>query len=88
MNNENETLRWPTRLDRESIVGRLVEIRELALANGRNELAAFFAGVETVPSPRIGASVIAALSWIEGRPEYEAIGAQLSMIAMNLKNLK
>lgn len=88
MSNANETLRWPTKLDRESILKRLVEIRELARASGRNELVAFFADIESVPSSRIGANVIGALSWIEGRPEYEAVGAQLSMIAMNLKNLK
>jgi hypothetical protein len=88
MSNEYETLRWPTNMDRGSIVVRLVEIRELARANNRPELAAFFADVEEMPSPRIGANVISALSWIEGKPDYKAFGTQLSMIAMNLKNLK
>lgn len=88
MSNEYETLRWPTNLDRDSIVARLVEVRELARTNDRQELAAFFADVEAVPSARIGASVIAALSWIEGKPEYKAFSTQLSMVAMNLKNLK
>ncbi len=88
MSNEYETLRWPTNLDRDSIVERLVEIREMARANDRAELATFFADVEAMASPRIGASVISALSWIEDKPDYKAFGTQLSMIAMNLKNLK
>ena len=41
-----------------------------------------------MPATQIGASVIAALTWIQEKPEYEAITAQLAMVAMNLKNLK
>lgn len=88
MNNEYETLRWPTNLDREAIVARLGEIRESALGAGLDGLSQFLDGIEEVPSARVGSSVIAALTWIEGRPEYIAFGTQLSMIAMNLKNLK
>ena len=29
-----------------------------------------------------------ALTWLEGKPAYNSFGTQLSMIAMNLKNLK
>ncbi len=32
MNYENETLRWPTNLDRAAIVARLIEVRKQAAA--------------------------------------------------------
>jgi len=88
MSNENETLRWPTNLDRAAIVERLVRVRALAAEAGLAEIAARLAGVEDMPATQIGASVIAALTWIQEKPEYEAITAQLAMVAMNLKNLK
>jgi len=88
MNSENETLRWPANLDRAAIVERLGQVRALALAAGLPEFAARFDQVEAMPSGEIGAKVIAALTWIQEKPEYPAITAQLAMIAMNLKNLK
>jgi hypothetical protein len=88
MNEENETLRWPANLDRVHIVERLVQVRAAAAAAGLPDLAARFDKVETMPSGEIGANVIAALTWIQEKPEYPAITAQLAMVAMNLKNLK
>ena len=88
MANEYETLRWPTNMDREAIVARLVHIRESALAGGLHDLGAFFHNVEEMAAGRIGASVIGAISWLEGKPEHQDFGVQLSMVAMNLKNLK
>jgi hypothetical protein len=88
MTYENETLRWPTNLDRAAIVARLVEVRSAAAAAGLDEIAARFADVEALSSPELGARVIAALTWIQEKPEHPAITAQLAMIAMNLKNLK
>jgi len=88
LNEENETLRWPTNLDREAIVERLVQVRAMAAEAGLADLAARFAGVEDMASGLIGARVIAALTWIQDKPEYPAITAQLAMVAMNLKNLK
>jgi hypothetical protein len=88
LSNEYETLRWPTNLDRDAIVSRLVDVRESAKAGGAHDLAAFFHEVEAMVAARIGASVIGAINWIEGKPEHRDIGAQLSMVAMNLKNLK
>ncbi len=67
MNEENETLRWPSNLDRDAIVARLVQVRAAA---------------------EIGSHAIAALTWIQEKPEYGAITTQLAMVAMNLKNLK
>ncbi|MBS0336282.1 MAG: hypothetical protein JSS40_05625 [Proteobacteria bacterium] len=88
MSNDYETLRWPTNLDRDAIVARLVQIREAARTGGLDELVAFFRDVEEMVAARIGASVIGAINWIEGKPELRDFGVQLSMVAMNLKNLK
>ena len=88
MDNENETLRWPTNLDREAIVARLVQVRTLAEEAALTDMAANFADVENMPSAQIGARVVAALTWVQDRPEYGAITSQLAMVAMNLKNLK
>jgi hypothetical protein len=85
---ENETLRWPTNLDRAAIVERLVQLRGTAAVAGLLEVVARLENVETLPSAEIGARVIAALTWIQEKPEYPAITAQLAMVAMNLKNLK
>ena len=86
--NENETLRWPTNMDRAAIVERLVQVRAMAAAAGVTNIAMRFDAVETMPSAEIGANVIAALTWIQEKTEYPAITSQLAMVAMNLKNLK
>ena len=88
MSNENETLRWPTNLDRAGIVERLIQVRAMAESAGLPDIVARLAGVETMPSGEMGAKVISALTWIQEKPEYSAITAQLAMVAMNLKNLK
>jgi hypothetical protein len=87
MNHENETLRWPTNLDHAAILRRLVEVRTAAEAGGFAELAAHFAGIETMSSAHLGACVIAAMSLVQEKPEQRAIATQLEMIALNLKNL-
>ena len=83
-NNEYETLRWPTNLDRAGIEQRLVQVRDSGLA----ELATRFADLEKMTPGQLGAAVVSALSWIQGKPEHRAIAMQLEMVAMNLKNLK
>jgi len=88
MAHENETLRWPTNLDRAGIVERLNEVRALAAAAGLPDIAARFDGMEALSGPELGARVIAALTAMQERPELGAITTQLSMVAMNLKNLK
>ena len=88
MSHENETLRWPTNLDRAGIVARLVEARGLAEEAGLVEITARLADVENMTSAQIGANVVAALTWIQDKPVYPAITTQLAMVAMNLKNLK
>jgi hypothetical protein len=88
VNEENETLRWPTNLDRDAIVERLVQVRALAGESGLAALAARLEGVENMPSGQIGATVVAALTWVQDTPGHDAIASQLEMVAMNLKNLK
>ena len=88
MANENETLRWPTNLDRDAIVHRLVQIRDSDQVGGLPELMSLFTNVEGMPASQIGAAVIAAINMVQENPEYDAIATQLSMVAMNLKNLK
>ena len=88
MNEPDETLRWPTNLDRAAIVDRLIHVRAMAAEAGLGDLAARLDGVETLPSAEIGSKVIGALTWIQEKPEYGDITTQLAMVAMNLKNLK
>lgn len=88
MNEENETLRWPTNLDRDGILARLAQVRAMAAAAGLAEISERLAGVQDMPSGQLGAAVIGALTSIQEKPEYGAITAQLAMVAMNLKNLK
>ena len=88
MNEGNETLRWPTNLDHAAIIQRLQQVRAKAAAAGLHELVARIEGVEAMPAAELGATVIGALTWIQEKPEYGAIAAQLAMVAMNLKNLK
>jgi hypothetical protein len=88
MDEGNETLRWPTSLDRTAIVRRLVQLRANTEAAGLPGLAARFAGVEGMTGGQIGAAVIGALTVLQDKPEHNAIAKQFEMIAVNLKNLK
>ena len=91
MSNEdggNETLRWPTNLDRPAIEQRLIQARLTARQTGLTEVAAALDGVERKPPAQIAMSVMAALRWLEGKTELRAYTLQLEMVALNLKNLK
>ena len=88
LSEENETLRWPTNLDREGIVRRLVKVRDAAQSSGLPMLASLYAEVDGMSSSQIGASVIAGISMVQEKPEHQDIALQLAMVAMNLKNLK
>jgi len=83
-----ETLRWPTTLDRSAIEQRLIQARATAEKQGWNEVAALLAGVETKSAAEIAKSVMAALEWLQRQPELRAFTLQLEMVALNLKNLK
>ncbi len=85
---ENETLRWPTRLDRGGIAQRLLLVREAAKSENLPELAALLPDTATATPAEIGAGVVAALSWLQDKPQHQAIALQLQIVAMNLRNLK
>ena len=84
----DETLRWPTNLDRAGIEKRLVKVREVAEATGLKEIAFLFGGLEKMPAGLLATAVVNAITQLQYKPEHRAINAQLEMVAMNLKNLK
>lgn len=88
MTTQNETLRWPTNLDREGIEKRLVAIRQIAKASAALEITALLDGFEQMSSAQLGSKIITALTWLQTRPEHAEITTQFEMVAMNLKNLK
>jgi hypothetical protein len=88
ISHEYETLRWPTNLDHTAIVQRLVQVQKLAADAGQAEFAARFDGVEAMPKAQLGSTVVAALTFVQEKPEFADIATQLAMVAMNLKNLK
>jgi len=88
MVSENETLRWPTNLDRAGIEARLVQVRDAAQSAGLPYVAQLFESVDSMSAAQIGAGVVAALTWLQDKPEQRPITTQLEMVAMNLKNLK
>ena len=55
---------------------------------GQAEFAERFKDIEAMPRAQIGSTVIAALTFVQEKPEFSAIASQLAMVAMNLKNLK
>lgn len=84
----NETLRFPTRLEPAEIHSRLTSIHQKAVEGGHAEVAAALDGLQDMPAPEIGKSVIRALGLIGGKPELQTIARQLEIVAVNLKNLK
>jgi hypothetical protein len=88
LTSENETLRWPTNLNRAGIEARLVKVRAAAETAGLPYVAGLFASVDSMSSAAIGANVVAALTWLQDKPDHRAITTQLEMVALNLKNLK
>jgi hypothetical protein len=88
MADKNETLRWPTRLDPGGIRQRLDLVREAAKSENLPKLLELFPDPAKMSAAEIGTAVIAALSWLQDKPEHRAITLQLEMVAMNLKHLK
>jgi hypothetical protein len=84
----DETLRFPTNLDRVGIERRLVEVRDAALSAQLPDVAALFENLSALSSGHLGTNVVAALTLVQEKPEHRAIAMQLEMVAMNLKNLK
>lgn len=87
-NERDETLRWPTNLNREAINKRLAEVQDMARARNLPQLVSLFADCESMSPAKLATNVISALGWLEGKPEYRYLTMQLEMVALNLKNLK
>ena len=86
---ESETLRFPTTLDQEGIVRRLVRIRAMAQdERSMAELATMLEGVEHLPASKLGIAIIGATGFVAGKPDYAAVARKLEILAVNLKNLK
>ena len=83
-----ETLRFPTNLDRQGIEQRLAKVREEAQSSGLKNLAALLENLAALSAGQLGAKVVAALTLMQEKPEHRTIAAQLEIVAMNLKNLK
>jgi hypothetical protein len=84
----DETLRWPTNLDRGGIESRLVQVHAAAKAQGLDEIAALFANLGALTAAQLGHNVVSALELLQEKQEHAAITRQLEMVAMNLKNLR
>ena len=84
----DETLRFPTNLNRAGIEGRLAQVRESARSSQLLSVAALFENLPALSAAQLGANVVAALTLVQEKPEHRAIATQLEMVAMNLKNLK
>jgi hypothetical protein len=85
---EEETLRWPTNLDRAGIENRLLEVRENARRFGMVEIVRLFENLGSMSAAQMGTSVVAALTVLQSKPGHRPLTVQLEMVAMNLKNLK
>lgn len=93
MAEDNETIRWPSNLDRKAIEERLALVKDAALRADLSEISLRFADVPAMSAAQIASNVVAALTWLFDRPEhervrYDAITKQLEMVALNLRNLK
>ena len=84
----DETLRWPTNLDRGGIEARLVRVRDAAKAAGLEPVAVLFENVAALTAAQLGHNVLSALEVLQEKHQDHAITRQLEMVAMNLKNLK
>ena len=83
----DETIRWPTNLDRAAIEQRLVGVRNAARGAGIAELVSLLDNVEAKPAAQLAKAVIAALGSLEGKG-HDELEKQLQMVALNLKNLR
>jgi hypothetical protein len=84
----SETARFPTKLDRDAIIGRVAELHAWARSESLAELATILDLPAGVSSAEIGSRILASLAFIASRPQYTVINKQLEILALNLKNLK
>lgn len=92
MTNNEETIRFPTNLNRNQIETRLVQLHAIAVQQGLKDVADRFADVRAMSAVHIRTAVLSTLTQIsekpgDGRDRYDTVARALEMIALNLKNL-
>lgn len=84
MSDNNETIRWPTNLDRAAIEKRLVRVAEMAAEHQLRELSERFAAVSTMSAAQIATNVVGALTWLLNQPAPER--ASIEAISKELRD--
>ena len=92
MKDNEETIRFPTNLNRAQIETRLIQLHAIALQQGLTDVAERFADVRAMSAANIRNAVLGTLTLISEKPEdqrarYNIVSKALEMIALNLKNL-
>lgn len=88
LSENDETLRWPTNLDRGGIEKRLEQARAEAEKAGLDEIVKLLTDVPAMSAAQLGSAVVAALNILQERSEHRPVTMTLEMVAMNLKNLR
>jgi hypothetical protein len=88
MSLHDKTLKLVTNLDRAAVEARLAEVRKAAQAAKLSEVANSLAGIEGLPRAEMETRLKAAMKPVMGKPEHNAILAQLELVELNLPNLK
>lgn len=88
MSSHEQTLKLVTNLERAGIESRLADIRGAAQAAGLAELAQLLAAAPGAPRAELEQQIRGALKWLAGKPEHNALVAQLELVEINLPNLK
>ena len=89
---DEETIRFPTNLNRKQIETRLIRVHAIAVQQGLQDVAGKFADVRAMPAARIRSAVFGTLTMIGKKPgderrRYAGVARTLEMVAVNLANL-
>jgi hypothetical protein len=88
MSSHEQTLKLVTNLDRAGIESRLADVRGAAQSAGLAELAQLLADAPGAQRAQLELKIRAALKLLAGKPEHNALLAQLELVEINLPNLK
>jgi hypothetical protein len=88
MSSHEQTLKLVTNLDRTGIESRLADVRGAAQSAGLAELAQLLADAPGAQRAQLELKIRAALKLLAGKPEHNALLAQLELVEINLPNLK
>jgi len=87
MSTHQKTLKIVTNLDRAAIERKLAALRDVAQAEGLDEVATLLSGCEGAPRARLEQCVRDALKSLSGRAGHAEVKAQLELVELNLPNL-